>query len=280
MTEFHADPDYEECIVTFIDILGFRDLLNKQSAGEIREILHIFRRHAKPYDDGEPKDSRERRVMSQVRMEVVSDAVVRARTIHTDYRDGALFQEIHDLVFIQSLCLNQGILLRGALTIDYIHVGRDLEGPLFGPGLVNAYLMEEREAVHPRIIVDEAVMTRLAQDKALWKEGHSKAQETRYVEHLLKSDEAGLGFVDYLSAMKTEVEHYGEYLDFLERHRNLIDQGLGAASRRDVRRKYVWLRNYHNSQIEYEMDTPNLDDIQPELDGATLREVLEPLILP
>ena len=60
----------------------------------------------------------------------------------------------------------------------------------------------------------------------------------------------------------------------------LIDQGLGAASRRDVRRKYAWLRNYHNSQLEHEMDTPNLDDIQPELDDATLREVLEPLILP
>ena len=217
MTDFHADPDYEECIVSFIDILGFRNLLHRNSAAEIRQILHIFRQHAEPYYD-EPADPGERRLMSEVKMEVVSDAVVRARTFHTDYNDGALFHELLDLVFIQSLCLNEGILLRGALMIDYVHVGEDLEGLVFGPGLVNAYLMEEREAVYPRIIVDEAVMKRFAKDKALWKEGHSKGQETRYVTHLLKSDEAGLGFVDYLGGIKTEVDHYGEYLEFLERH--------------------------------------------------------------
>ena len=279
MTDFQADPGYEECIVSFIDILGFRDLLDRNSAAEIRKILHIFHQHSEPYDDRESMDSEERRLMSAVKMEIVSDAIVRARTIHTDYKDGALFHELLDLVFVQSLCINQGILLRGALTIDYVHVGEDLEGPVFGPGLVNAYLMEAREAVYPRIIVDEAVTKRFAKDKALWKEDHTKVQETRYVAHLLKSDEAGLGFIDYLGAIKSEVDHYAEYLEFLERHSTLIRRGLSAASRRDVRRKYAWLRNYHNEQVKNEMDTPHLDDVQPELDGGTLREFLEPLVL-
>ena len=276
MPDLQTDPDYEECIVSFIDILGFRDLLNRSSAAEIRKVLRIFHRHS---EADELMDSGERRLMSEVKTEVVSDAIVRARTIHTDYKDGALFHELLDLVFIQSLCLNQGILLRGALTIDYVHVGENMEGPVFGPGLVNAYLMEGREAVYPRIIVDEAVMKRFAEDRALWREGHSKCQEQRYVTQLLKSDEAGLGFVDYLRGIKTEVDHYGEYLEFLERHSNLIRQGLSSASRRDVRRKYAWLRNYHNKQVKQEMDTPNLDDPNPELDGATLRELLEPLVL-
>ena len=279
MTSFHDDSDYEKCIVTFIDILGFRHLIGQSSAADIREILRIFREHAKPYDDGDQTGSGERRLTSQVKMEIVSDAVVRARTIHTDYRDGALFHELLDLVFIQSFCLNQGILLRGALTIDYMHVGPDLEGPVFGPGLVNAYLMEEREAVYPRIIVDEAVMQRFPKDKALWKEGHSEAQETRYVRDLVKADEAGLAFVDYLRAIKTEVEHYGEYLGFLERHADLIRQGLSDPSPREVQRKYAWLRNYHDRRVEWEMGASNLDDIQPELEGATLRECLEPLVV-
>ena len=279
MTNFHDDPDYEECIVTFIDILGFRNLIGQSSAADIRKILHIFREHAKPYDDGEFAGPRERRTMSEVKMELVSDAVVRARTIHTNYRDGALFHELLDLVFIQSFCLSEGILLRGALTIDHMHVGRDLEGPVFGPGLVNAYLMEEREAVYPRIIIDEAVMQRFPKDKALWKEGHSEIQEDRYLRDLVKTDEAGLGFVDYLRAIKTEVEHYGEYLVFLERHAELIRQGLSTPSPREVLRKYAWLRNYHNCQVEWELGASNLDDVQSELEGATLRECLEPLVV-
>lgn len=277
MTNHRDDTDYEECIVTFIDILGFRHLIDESSAAHIRKILRIFRKHAKPYDDKTgPGD---RGLISQPKMEIVSDAVVRARTIHTDFKDGALFQELLDLVLIQSLCLYEGILIRGAVTIDRMHVGRDLEGPVFGPGLVKAYQMEEREAVYPRIIIDEAVMERFPKDKALWKEGHSKAQETHYVGNLVKSDEAGLAFVDYLRAIKTEAGDYGEYLQFLNRHAELTRQGLSAATRREVRRKYSWLRNYHNRQVEWELGASNLDEVQPELQGATLRECLEPLVV-
>ena len=31
MSTFETDPGYEECIVTFIDILGFRDLLDRRA---------------------------------------------------------------------------------------------------------------------------------------------------------------------------------------------------------------------------------------------------------
>ena len=273
-----SDPDYEECIVTFIDILGFRDLLDSKSAADIREILSIFRREAEPFDPALPSDPDERRTVSQVRMEVVSDAVVRVRTIHARYRDGALFHELLSLVHIQAACAHHGILLRGALTIDYVHVGQELDGPLFGPGLVSAYEMEEREAIYPRIVVAEAVMERFANDKRLWKEGHSKSQEVGYVDQLLTADEAGLGFVDYLGAIKTEMEHYWDYLQFLQRHKDLIERGLAITSRRDVRRKYAWLKNYHNRQVTQEMVTPHLDDYDPELEGP-LRKFLDPLIL-
>lgn len=277
MRNHHDDPDYEECIVTFIDILGFRQLIDGSHAADIRKVLRIFRDNAKPYDDGTNSEG-ERRLISEVKMEIVSDAVVRARTIHMDYRDGALFHELLDLVFIQSLCLHEGILLRGALTIDQMHLGPDLEGPVFGPGLVTAYVMEEREAVYPRIIIDEAVMKRFPKDMALWKEGHSRAQETDYVEDLVRVDEAGLAFVDYLKAMRGEVP-YREYLGFLERHAELVRQGLSTTTRREVRRKYTWLRNYHNRQVELELRATNLDEIQPKLEGATLRQRLEPLVV-
>ena len=279
MSSFNTDPDYEECIVTFIDLLGFRDLLNRRTAADIRQILNTFRREAEPYDPGLPSDPSRRGITSEVKMEVVSDAVVRARTIHSRYPDGALFRELMELLFIQAACVHQGILLRGALTIGYVHVGEELEGPVFGPGLVRAYEMEDREAVYPRIIVEEAVMERFANDETLWREGHSRSDEAEYVAHLLKTDDAGLSFVDYLGAFQTEVDHYGQYVELLARHRQLVERGLSEVSRRDVRRKYAWLKNYHNRQVSHDMDRPDLDDFQPELE-CTLRQCLEPLVLP
>lgn len=50
MTDFETDPDYEECLVTFFDVLGFRDLLNTRSSSEIRGLLRTFRRAS----EGEP----------------------------------------------------------------------------------------------------------------------------------------------------------------------------------------------------------------------------------
>ena len=138
--------------------------------------------------------------------------------------------------------------------------------------------MEGREAVYPRIIVEESVVERSANDERLWKEGHSKSDEVAYVDHLLKTDEADLSFVDYVGAIKTELEYYGEYLQFLHRHKQLIEQGLTETSRSDVRRKYAWLKNYQNRQVMQEMVAFRLDEYEPELKG-TPRQFLEPLVL-
>ena len=271
---FNNDPDYEECIVTFIDILGFRDILYSKTAAEVRELLSFFRKETEP-DESQDYWSNVRSA-SAVKTEIVSDAVVRARTIHTDYKAGALFQELLDLVFIHADCIKNGILIRGALTIDNVHVGKQLEGPIFGPGLVKAYQMEEREAVYSRIIVDDEVIDRFRNDKSLWWEGHSQSQEAASVNDLLKSDEAGLNYVDYLGTIKREMEDYAVYLEFLKGHKELIENGSSMGLGRVVRRKYAWLKNYHNRQFSEEMNNPHLDDFCPELEG-TLREFLEPL---
>lgn len=44
MTDFENDPNYEQCLVTFFDVLGFRNLLNTRSGAEIRRLLSTFRR--------------------------------------------------------------------------------------------------------------------------------------------------------------------------------------------------------------------------------------------
>lgn len=133
MTDFNTDPDYEECLVTFFDVLGFRNLLNTRSGAEIRELLTTFR-HTSPGDATAPTRSDEMRMVSEVHAEIVSDAIVRVRTTETQYHAGALVWELIDLLHIQIECISSGILMRGAMTIGHMHLGISFDGPVFGPG--------------------------------------------------------------------------------------------------------------------------------------------------
>ncbi|KRS10697.1 hypothetical protein, partial [Roseovarius indicus] len=144
MTDFENDPDYEECLVTVFDVLGFRNLLHTRSGAEIRDLLSMFRRVSEG-DATSLTRSDEMRMISEVHAEIVSDAIVKTRTLETQYQAGPLVWELIDLLHIQIECVANGILVRGAMTIGPMHLGIDFSGPVFGPALVQAYFMEEGE---------------------------------------------------------------------------------------------------------------------------------------
>lgn len=250
MTDFDNDPDYEECLVTFFDVLGFRNLLHTRSGAETRDLLLMFRRVSEG-DATPPTRSDEMRMTSEVHAEIVSDAIVRTRTIETQYQAGPLVWEIIDLLHIQIECVANGILVRGAMTIGPMHLGIDFSGPVFEPGLVQAYFMEEGEVIFPRIAIHEDVIERHRQDRTLWREGHSYADEQRVLNNLLRQDESGLQYIDYLRASLGEID--GElvgWIEYLGRHKTLVESGLADSTNATVRRKYSWLKNYHNAIID------------------------------
>lgn len=272
MTDFNADPDYEECLVTFFDVLGFRNLLHTRSGAEIRELLSTFR-HVSEGDAEPPTRSDEMRMSSQVHAEIISDAIVRTRTTETQYHAGPLVWELIDLLHIQIDCLNSGILVRGAMTIGHMHLGIGFDGPVFGPALVQAYEMEDREVVFPRIAIHEDVLARHREDTSLWREGHDYEDEARHLGNLLREDESGLHFIDYLRASLSEFDDpYPDWLSFLLRHKELVERGLSASPNATVRRKFSWLRNYHNGVID-----EALSRLEPDVtieDGMRLDELL------
>jgi coenzyme F420-reducing hydrogenase gamma subunit len=83
MTVIDFDPhDYEECLVTFLDILGFQTLLNTRTAPEIRDMLSAFRR-------GAAGDAESSRRMDEVRMNSEVHAEIGAGFCHNiDHLDG------------------------------------------------------------------------------------------------------------------------------------------------------------------------------------------------
>lgn len=240
---------YERAIVTFIDILGFRHLLATRDAGQILEILSLLRNYTRGDGHEEPVSNRldELRLYSQSFSESVSDAVVRVRTTETQSQDGPFLYELLNLMHAQIECLNRGILIRGGLTIGEVHVGIHGSGPVFGPAMVRAYEIEQKEAVYPRITIDEAAVEAFLNDPFLWQEGQFDENDLEMAQRYIAVGEDGSYFLDYLAAADAGEFDDGEIgrFSFLMRHRDLIERELRSVSGKE-RRKLIWLANYHN----------------------------------
>lgn len=274
---------FETAIVTFLDILGYREILRTRNASEIVEIIGRLRNFGK--GDGDevdpPRRMKEAHLYSQAFSESVSDAIVRCRTVETQQYSGAFVFELIDLMHAMIECVASGILLRGGMTIGPVHIGMDGKGPIFGEAMVRAYEIEQNEAVYPRIVIDEALVNAYLRDPFLWQDGAFNAYEARSTIDFIAISDDGSYFLDYLRAAGP-----GEFDDgvagqfeFLRRNRSLIVGGLDIAAL-TVRRKYVWLANYHNRFVtelasRYDLDDPK-GQFRNEL-GISPREMFDTL---
>lgn len=269
--------EYVRCVVTYLDIMGFKALFASKTAGEIATDLTRFRKFAEGDEPGKPRNMTDFILQSRVHAEIVSDAVVRVRTTNTEYRDGPFVWELLDLLHIQIECINAGIILRGATKIGDMHIGTKFGGPIFGQALTDAYLMEDKQVVYPMIAVDEETIRQHLSDPSLWQEDNSQADEIGFLEGFLTQDARDMWFIDYLRASLTELDDgVAGWIAFMRKHRDLISRQLQAGHCDRVRAKYEWLRNYHNrivgiapagfyGEADEDFDWSWLDDVRTEL---------------
>lgn len=245
---------YEECIVTFIDILGFRSMLKNHEAEEIYDIITKLKTFTEPEKEPPIERLKYARMESQAFADSISDAVVRVRTINTQFRDGALFWELLDLVHAQIDLIKHDILIRAGLTIGDIYVGIEGEGPIFGKALARAYEIESNEAVYPRILIDDIVLKHLKDNSQLWREGHNIKDELSAIGGFLRAGEDGALYIDYLRAGELEFDEQFDFMEFLSKHQNIIENGIRSNSNVRVLRKYLWLAHYHNTFITEKLE--------------------------
>jgi hypothetical protein len=224
-------PLLVRCAVLFVDLLGVREMnMSPRVAGHLVALHNAVSVMHRDFF-GEP---------SRYRSAFFSDTLVLAAPIVRETDDAT---EVEGLVrharWLQTNLLAEGFFVRGGLSLGSLHVSDHL---LFGPALVEAYDLESRAAVHPRIVLSWAA---------------AETQRGTIGGSTLMCDDDGQTFVDYLGATFQEPE---DPFPVLQDHRDTVVNRLHS-SRRQKRRweKYRWLGEYHNAVVRQRL--PKADEL-------------------
>jgi hypothetical protein len=236
-------PYQQKVLITYFDILGFRDLVSRSVDPEkVVEVLLAFRRLSEP-----PESEIE---TWDLIFSNFSDLAVRAIPIRSrpefDGPQGLLFWELLDLAYIQANLIERNVFVRGAVTVGELY-GHD--GIVFGPALIRAYELESTVALYPRIIIDSRVFDRLDDTIELRSAGSGDAKLE--LSKVLAKDSDNVWFVDYLAAKQAELQDDSAFLAFIRRHKAVVVETSSRFHELDSRLvKMGWTINYHNRTVE------------------------------
>ncbi len=279
-----------ECLVAFIDILGFGHEVERaqtkadleRAYEKIRLVQEEFQKESAVSD---PVEQAEMNAEYGRRVIALSDAVVvvirpscTAATAMGEYDH--LGFAVFELILAQARCaVGHGIFVRGGLSHGSFFFENDV---LLSPALVRAHELESKYAMYPVIVVPET--TRQAILGSTKKRHHASdadATPQYFAAHKERPwRDQPLYFLDYAGVIARE-EHRGwlpgdhaDYLDaiakgdrqraqaafnrrcqkdeafFLGLHRQRLEEAFADTDSEPVRKKYRWLMKYHNDSFD------------------------------
>lgn len=155
----------------------------------------------------------------------------------------------------------EGIVCRGAIAYGKFYHD---DKYLFGPALVDAYETESKAAMYPRVIVDKSVINIYKEkSKTVSKKSGFKSD---FIDSYLIEDFDDKLFIDYFLNPLTFVDSKEFYVNYLEKLRELISNGLSKARAADIRVKYGWMKQkFNNTLTKLQDSNTNLDIPNKEL---------------
>ncbi|MCQ1572102.1 hypothetical protein NFO65_15325 [Neorhizobium galegae] len=219
---------YDLCVVTFIDILGFRAIVQRDNPISIFKRLTAMRR-INGID--EPDE--------ELSFHAFSDSIVRVRRIRGSVSE-AVGLEANDIGLAQMDLFHEGVLIRGGLTVGQCYGDRNI---VFGPAVIRAYDIESNLAKHPIVAIDPEVR----RDIDMVQEFPNRLNRMKGLGPLIAVGEEGETWVDYLSISRQELDEDADVLEGLAQHKVIIDRGLSLYDEPRIRSKYEWLAAYHNN---------------------------------
>lgn len=230
---------YENRLVAYIDILGFSKLIAMSETEPDRVPWMINILNAIKSNEGIKNKFGED---LDIRMEFTafSDCFVLSSRILEDPVNTALYQ----ITLICSLLLRAGLFARGAIVEGHLfHRGNIV----FGPGLLDAYSKEQKEAIYPRIIVSSNLIERYYREI---KVPEVNKIVNKWSSTLLRTDNDNNCYLDTIFSVPFSLKNADEkeHIELTKIHvEKQIEENKNNS---DILKKYAWFKEYFNNIVE------------------------------
>ncbi|MDQ1209766.1 hypothetical protein QE380_002689 [Acinetobacter baylyi] len=250
--------EYEERIIAFIDILGFKALIEETNTNSqennneaIAKLISIYRNIKRLL----LKQVEE--LIEEVKVTSFSDCLV--ISLPVNQKDG-LFDLALALLHFQGEIFNKfNVLIRGGITHGKLIHQDDF---LFGPAMNRAYELESQFAKNPRIIIDPDLLNA----KFQYLKNQTDPEEIDELKNeleslfegdfsILKHDQDDYYYIDYLITFQAEMDD--PEIDFPKYIRQLESLEL-SNNEPSLASKFAWITEKITHQINY-LDSLSLD---------------------
>jgi hypothetical protein len=243
----------EDRVTVFIDILGFKEMLADTigSKGEakqdkINEIVGAYRAIRDVWDlDSDEGKFGDGISLNSKRITTFSDCLV--ISFKTTEKDEIMFTLLEIKWMIMRL-VDRGILCRGAITHGKLIHTQEM---LFGPALAEAYILESKAAMYPRVIL-HADIIRIAKENSRNSSKYDNQDDD--LVSLLEKDSDGMYYIDYFAKAQEELDDpQYDFPTYIQKLGDKIRKGLMGSSsifKADIKVKYRWMKERYNKLID------------------------------
>lgn len=270
-----AEIKYEKRLITFIDILGFKEIV-KQSDNDLSkvELIYSVLEYLKNWEISDNWDLKLVEIEEDAQKRGVENFDIRKKTNITAFSDSIVVSVkidnninemastlIANLAYIGAILLEKGVLFRGGITLG--NLIRNENGTVFGQGLIDAYQLENNNAKYPRIILSDKLL------KELNYPINTKRNRYPYHQYIDRFDDGCVGFhqMIYFQVIEGWTEMNSTTLtESLSKVRKVLVNGLDSSFEKpDVYEKYKWMKEQYNKLIildDFDVETKTNENIK------------------
>jgi hypothetical protein len=234
---------YETRVVAFIDILGFKNSIDKSNKDEkeyeriLQTLTDLKEFFIRPKDDYEIKA--DRALNADTQMIQVSDSLIISRLAE---EQGGIFYMLSDCAFAIHLLISNGFLCRGAIKVGNMY---HKDTTLFGDAFVKAYLAESEERL-PIIKFDNDLFEIVKNYPGPANKGFEE-WEIQFIKKNCKELMTGIFYLDYFTDYDDRVGGgEGTASTHYSKLRDIIIAGLQIPKTSSAYEKYRWAADQFN----------------------------------
>jgi len=218
--------EYRDHYVAFLDILGFKEHLKRNSCETMYSIFDVLRNKTRKQLN---LNGVQIEAYEHIKYTILSDSII----VYIDASIDDAFATLIDVCSsLQKALANRDepILMRGGIAKGNLFYENDI---IYGEGLVKAYLLESNLAKYPRIIFSGETLA-AGRENTIY-----TFTELDGLSRIYKTDDDYLHYVEYLDVCFADTNDSVRYYDRLL---ELCKSYLNKEIDHPLREKYLWLQ--------------------------------------